>query len=111
VGAASSVIRPVASNISRAIGGQETMFGRDAANLVRQNTPFLTSAWYLRTAYSRLVADNLQAFLDPEAEMVFRRRMKRLQKDYGTQPFIPVRGSGQPARLPDLSNALGSLGD
>ncbi|NJL34956.1 MAG: hypothetical protein HC893_15285, partial [Chloroflexaceae bacterium] len=50
---------------------------------------------------------NLQAFLDPEAELLFRRRLARMQKDYGTQPFIPVRGQGQDFRLPDLSNALG----
>jgi hypothetical protein len=110
VGAASDLLRPIASNVTRAVQGQETLIGRDVADLVRKNTPFASSAWYLRTAYSRLVADNLQAFLDPEAELLFRRRMAQMQKDYGTQPFISVRGSGQSPRLPDLSNALGSLG-
>jgi hypothetical protein len=109
VGLASSLIKPVASNLTRAINGETTMVGRDIAGLVRQNTPFATSAWYLRTAYSRLVADNLQSFLDPEAELIFRRKVKKMAKDYGTQPFIPVQGTGGSARLPDLSNALGDL--
>jgi hypothetical protein len=109
-GLAGDVIGPVASNLTRAINGEDTLIGRDVAGFVRQNTPFFSSAWYARTAYSRLVADNLQAFLDPEAELLFRRRIKRMAKDYGTQPFIPVRGTGGTARMPDLSNALGSLG-
>lgn len=109
-GLAGDLLGPVASNITRAVNGEDTLIGRDVAGLVRQNTPFASSAWYLRTAYSRLVSDNLQAFLDPEAEMIFRRRVKKMAKDYGTQPFIPVRGTGGSARLPDLANALGSLG-
>jgi hypothetical protein len=109
VGLASDLIKPVASNLTRAINGEGTMIGRDLSGLVRNNTTFLTSAWYARTAYSRLVADNLQAFLDPEAELIFRRKVKKLAKDYGTQPFIPVQGTGGSARLPDLSNALGDL--
>lgn len=107
VGLASDLIKPVASNLTAALKGENTFVGRDAANLVRMNTPFASSAWPVRTAYSRLVADNLQAFLDPEAELLFRRRIKKMAKEYGTQPFIPVRGTGGEFRLPDLSNALG----
>lgn len=107
VSAASDVIRPVASNVTRAVNGQDTLLGRDAANFVRRNTPFMSSAWYTRTAYSRLVADNLQAFLDPEAETLWRRQLKQQARDYGTQPFIPRRGSGQSVRAPDLTNMFG----
>lgn len=107
VGLAGEMIKPVASNLTRAINGESTMLGRDVAGLVRNNTPFATSAWYARTAYSRLVADNIQAFLDPEAELIFRRKVKKMAKDYGTQPFIPIRGTGQDFRLPDLTNIAG----
>jgi hypothetical protein len=106
-GLADDIAKPIVANTVAAVRGDNTFFGRDTANFVRNNTPFLTSAWYARTAYSRLVADNLQAFLDPEAELIFRRRIKRMAKDYGTQPFIPSRGTGASLRLPDLSNALG----
>lgn len=108
---ADDIAKPIIANTAAAVRGENTFFGRDAANFVRSNTPFLSSAWYLRTAYSRLVADNLQAFLDPEAELIFRRKVKKMAKDYGTQPFIPVQGTGGSARLPDLSNALGRFGD
>jgi hypothetical protein len=107
VGLANQIARPVASNITRAINGEDTTVGRDVADLGRKNTPFFSSAWYVRTAYSRLVADNIQAFLDPEAELAFRRRAKRLAKEYGTQSFIPARGTDQKLRLPNLANALG----
>ena len=108
VGAIGDVIKPVASNITAAIGGGNTYVGRDIANTVRRNTPFASSAWYARTAYSRLVADNLQSFLDPEAELLFRRQLKRQIKDYGTQPFVPRRGLGNDFRAPDLGNMLGA---
>lgn len=107
-GAIGDVLGPIASNITRAATGESTFVGRDAANLVRQNTPFASSAWYLRTAYSRLVADELQAFLDPQADVLMRRRVQKMAKDYGTQPFIPQRGSNTELRLPDLSNAFGA---
>lgn len=107
VGMISDVVKPVASNITRAVKGEETLIGRDVAGLVRRNMPFLSSAWYARTAYSRLVADEIQGFLDPEADMIFRRRIKQQARDYGTQPYIPQRGSNQPIRMPDFSNALG----
>ena len=34
-------------------------------------------------------------------------RAKTQKREYGTQPFIPQRGSPEPLRLPNLSNALG----
>lgn len=107
VSAASDVVRPIASNATRAVKGEDTLLGRDAANFVRKNTPFLSSAWYARTAYSRLVADNLQAFLDPQAEILWRRQLRQQAKDYGTQPFIPRRGSNDDLRLPNFGNMLG----
>jgi hypothetical protein len=106
-GAIGDVIGPVASNVTSAINGKPTAVGRDIANTVRQNTPFFSSAWPVRAAYSRLVADELQAFLDPQAEAAMRRKLKQLERDYGTQPFLPTRGSNDGIRLPDLSNAFG----
>jgi hypothetical protein len=108
VGAMGDVLGPVASNTTSAINGDKTHWGRDAANYLRGNTPVASSLWYARTAYSRLVADNLQAFLDPEADTLFQRRLRKQQKDYGTQPFIPQRGTKTELRLPDLSNAFGA---
>lgn len=107
VGAIADVIKPVASNITQLVEGKDTMFGRDAANFVRRNTPFFSSGWQVRTAFSRLVADELQNFLDPQAEQVFRRQLAKQAKDYGTAPYIPRRGSNSELRAPDFSNILG----
>lgn len=106
VGAASDVIRPIASNVTRAIAGDNTFVGRDVANFVRYNTPVLSSLWQTRLAYDRLVADSLQSLLDPEAEQVWRRQMRQRERDYGTRSYWP-RGASGPERAPDLSNALG----
>lgn len=103
------VAKPVIANSYAALTGGNTFFGRDAVEFIRKNTPFLSSAFYARTAYSRVVVDNVAPFLDPESELVLRRKLKKMAKDYGTQPFIPVRGTGGSFRLPDLSNALGDL--
>ena len=107
-GAIGDVLGPVASNVTALVKGEKTTLGKDAVNLVRQNTPFLSSAWYARTAYSRLVMDELQSLIDPQAEVAFRRKMRKMQKDYGTQPFVPMKGSNDDLRLPNLSNAFGA---
>ena len=106
-GALEDALKPIASNYNRVINGQETLIGRDVANSLRRNTPFLSSAWYARTAYTRLVVDELQAFLDPQADMIFRRQVKKLERDYGTGPWIPRLGSNEPLRAPDFSNMIG----
>ena len=106
VGFLGDAIKPVAANLTAAVKGDETRLGRDAAAFVQRNTPFLSSAWYARTAYSRIVMDNLARFLDPEADVLMRRRIQRQAKEYGTRPWWEP-GSALPARGPDLGNALG----
>ena len=108
VGLASQVLGPIASNTTAALKGEKTYWGRDAANFVRGNTPVASSLWYARTAYSRLVADELQSFLDPQSDILFRRQLAKQQKDYGTQPYIPRIGTGTSLRAPDLSNMFGA---
>ncbi len=106
-GLAGDIVGPVASNLTRLAEGQDTLLGRDAANFLRMNTPFLSSAWPVRTAYSRIVADNVQRFLDPEADLIMSRRLKKMARDYGTQPFVAPGGNWSATRMPDLSNAFG----
>ncbi|MGR3456085.1 hypothetical protein [Pseudooceanicola sp.] len=106
VGFAGDLIRPVASNVQRLAEGKEPLLGRDAANLLRYNTPVASSLWYGRLAYDRVVADQLQRFLDPEAETLWHRQMRRRERDYGTATWWR-RGEMAPFRTPDLSNALG----
>jgi hypothetical protein len=107
-GAIGDVLGPIAANATALVQGKDTALGRDMVGLARQNTPFLSSAWYLRTAYSRRVMDELQSLIDPGAQVAFNRKLRALQRDYGTQPFVPTKGSNQPLRLPNFSNAFGA---
>lgn len=107
VSLASDVVKPVASNLSRAVNGDDTTLGRDAANFIRGNTPVMSSLWYARTAYSRLVADEISQFLDPDADAAARRRAKTQKRDYGTSAFWGF-DEPLPTRAPDLMNAFGA---
>ncbi len=105
VGLASDVVGSVASNVSRAVAGDDLLIGRDVANFLRYNTPVASSLWYERLAFDRLVADQVQDFLDPDARAQWRRAESRARREYGTQSWWE-RGQPAPARAPDLSNAL-----
>jgi hypothetical protein len=80
--------------------------GRAVANFVRYNTPVASSLWQTRLVFDRLVADQLQAFLDPEAELAWRRQEKARERDYATRTWWG-RGELAPSRAVDLSNAAG----
>lgn len=103
VSLASQIAVPVASNVSRALSGEATSWGRDVANLARRNTPVASSLWPTRVAFDRLVADQLQDFLDPEAELAWRRQERQREQESGTATWWE-RGAGAPSRGPDLSN-------
>ncbi len=108
VGLASDVIGPVASNLTSAVQGKDTRLGRDLANFARFNTPVGSSLWFARLAYGRLVSDNLQRFLDPDAEEQFQRQTRRQEREFGNASFFE-RGRMLPTRAPDLTNALGGF--
>jgi hypothetical protein len=83
---------------------EETNAGAEAVRFIRGNTPG-GSIWYLRLAYERLILDELEAFVNPEAEDRFRRQERRFSREYG-QGYWWAPGERAPERAPDLSNAL-----
>lgn len=103
----SSLMNIPMSNITRAVAGEDTFVGRDISNFARYNTPVASSLWYQRAAFDRLVADQLQAFLDPEAEEVWRRQERQRERDYGSRTWWE-RGAALPNRPPDLTNIAGA---
>lgn len=105
VGLASDVIKPVAANVANLVEGRDTTLGRDAANFFRYNTPIASSLWYGRVAFDRMVADNVQRMLDPDAERVWRRQERQRERDFGSSTWWD-RGASAPSRAPDLSNAF-----
>ncbi len=99
-------MRLVAAPTQAAIEGKPMNAGRAIARFQRNNTPVFSSMWYARTAFSRIVSDNVQRFLDPEAEADFRRKTRQQKKDYGSEAWWGL-GRNAPSRAPDLSNAIG----
>lgn len=82
-----------------------TNAGREGAKAIANYNP-LSSLWWSRAAFSRLIADNLQRALDPEAEEAFQRRARRMEKETGQGHWWP-QGSNAPNRAPDLGNMGG----
>ncbi|MEO1798622.1 MAG: hypothetical protein AAFR53_16695, partial [Pseudomonadota bacterium] len=116
VGLGGDVTRAVSSNVARAANGEDMLIGRDVANLARQNTPVLSSLWYARTAFDRYVADELQRFLDPDAEAYWKRQERRQERTYGNQSWWrrgerrphacrPQRERGRPEARPRAAGA------
>ena len=85
--------------------GKDPRIGRDVVNLARRYTPGST-LWYGRLALDRLVWDQLQDLLDPEAATLWRRQERKQRRDYGTAPWWG-RGETAPGRAPDFANAFG----
>ena len=107
VGLASDTLFPVATNLTALATGKDTHLGRDLSNLIRYNTPVLSSLWPTRLAFDRIVADQLQLFLDPDAESAWRRQERQREREYGSATIWP-RGAPLPERFPDPTNALGN---
>lgn len=75
--------------------------GRDLASVARNYNP-LASLWWSRAAYNRLVADNVQRALDPEAEEAFERRRRRMERETEQGQWWP-QGENAPSRAPDMA--------
>lgn len=105
VGLGSDIGRAVSSNISRAGEGKDILLGRDVVNLARRYNP-AASLWYTRLAMDRLVWDQMQQILDPEAEDLWRRQEGTQRKSFGNASWWR-RGQTSPDRGPNLSAIAG----
>lgn len=87
--------------------GEPSNAGREITQYIRQRTPGAFVPWYLRTAYDRMLLDELQKMVDPEAHKSFRRKIQN-QKKLGGNEFYWRPGRSAPDRGPDLGAAFGS---
>jgi hypothetical protein len=99
--------RLVLEPIAAAAEGRSLNWGRALSRFQRMNTPVGSSLWYARLGFARLVSDQVQAFLDPQAEADWRRQEKRRRKDYGIGQWWQS-GELTPDRAPELSNIGGN---
>lgn len=107
IGLIGDAIGLVAEPMQAAAEGRSTNWGRALSRFQRQNTPVGSSLWYARLAFARLVSDQLQDFLDPEAQKDWRRRRQQQERDYGTRNWW-LQGDLAPERAPDLTNIMGA---
>lgn len=103
---AGSTLNLTAGNAMRFMKGDKMAGGgRDLVRFLGSNTPG-GSLWYLRLAYERMVIDQLQKMVDPEAYSAFRRRVSKQRKDYHSDYFW-APGQRRPLRGPKFKAAVG----
>lgn len=94
-----------AGNVVQLASGETTHFGRELVKFARGNTPGGT-IWYLRLAYERMLLDQVQFLVDPEANKAFKRQQQFWEREYGQQ-FYWAPGTATPQRAPNIGAALG----
>jgi hypothetical protein len=85
--------------------GEAKGFGGELRRFAEGLTPG-NSLWYTRTAFDRLIKDELEEWVDPDAPKRFRRMEKRARKDFGQRFWWPH--GKPPERAPDLGAVGGS---
>ncbi len=71
--------------------------GPEVARFAGHNTPVVSSLWYLRAAWQRVMVDQLQYLTDPNAHRAFRNREQTLRRETG-QGFFWRPGEMAPDR-------------
>lgn len=89
-------------NVQEAAQGKDTHFGRELAQFAGKNVPFVSSAWYTKLVWERIVTDQLQRLLDPEAHAAFRRRAQDARSKRHTEHWW-APGETTPSRGPRLT--------
>lgn len=101
VGLVDTVLDISVGNAQKALAGEDTEIGKDAIAMARRYTPLASSLWYTRTAYRRVILDQLQYAADPQAHRKFRAQEKKLFREHD-QHFWWRPGAAAPDRPPAL---------
>lgn len=92
-------------NVMEAGSGDNTRAGREFVKALDAYTPG-TGVWYYKTAFDRLIIDQLQFLADPDADRSFRSREQYYERERG-QEYFWRPGDVAPGRAPDFEAALG----
>lgn len=104
-GAAADMTKLVIGDTRKSVNGDKVHVGRDLVNIgLGRYTPVLSSFFATRAAYRRMVLDQLQFLVDPEAHQRFRQAEQTLHRQTG-QGFFWHPGETLPARMPEMSAA------
>lgn len=86
----------------RLYGEPQSNAGRELIRFLGQNTPG-GSLWYVRSAYERILLDELQRLADPEAHTAFRRKISQQLKNYGNNYWWKPGAGPVPQRGPRIN--------
>ena len=88
-------------NLINLASGEETTYGRDVSDFLRQYTPG-ASLWYARLALERLIFDNIQKMIDPKFNDRIIRRINKYRDEYNKEYFWKP-GESYPERSPKIN--------
>lgn len=91
-------------NAVEAVQGKDTHMGGELVNFFRRYTPG-AGLWYVGAAFQRIVFDEIQKAVDPDALDKFRRQEKRAKSETG-QTYWWRPGHALPDHAPDLTKAV-----
>lgn len=91
--------------VQKALGGKDTSFGKDGVDLLRRNTPVLSSLWPVKTAYQRVLMDQLQYLVDPEAHRHFSAQVRKYERETGGGYYWQP-GAIAPERGPNFESVV-----
>lgn len=98
VSAVEDVWKATGGQVRKAATGQETNLSEETLKLLRNYTPGGT-IWYARTAYNRVLLDQLQHLTDPKANKRFKAQVQNARRERD-QGFWWMPGEAAPDRLP-----------
>lgn len=92
-----------AEGIQSLTGDDDQDFGKEFTKLLKHNTP---KTWYTKLFLERVLFDQMQRLIDPDAEDHFD-RIKDFHENVNQNQFYWQPGDIAPGRLPDMENAIG----
>lgn len=102
-----SVLDLTAGSVIQYAKDEPLNMGRKLTNFARRNTPGVFAPLYVRTAYERMIIDELQKQIDPDAHKSFASKRSNRKRVFGNDFFWPP-GQKYPSRGPNLGAAFGN---
>ncbi|MFY9350667.1 MAG: hypothetical protein WBL20_07720 [Sphingobium sp.] len=104
---ASNVADLTVGNTMKLLRGDDTDFWPDTLRLMRQEVPVLSSLWYARPIYDRLILNSMDRMIDPDHDANVARLIRKAE-DQGTGYWLPPDVIEGELRAPEFGNAMGA---
>lgn len=98
----SDLMKLTVGNARELLQGKETHFGKELVQTAGRYLPIVSSAWQSRLAWKRLVLDQLQYQVDPNAHRSWREEERKAVRERG-QGYWWRPGETAPTRVPELT--------